>query len=252
MRIRFITLSALALATLALAASHALAAGPKGEGLSPKALDGLVASVVEAHGGLEALRAVKALKVASRIEAKLEEDKGEGVVLFVRPDKLLSDNRYGKGREVRILNGRRGWIMTEGGEFQEAPPGAMMGMLYSLATYKLPLELKDKRDRLSYLGKVVQLGKSFDVVELDYSESLRVRVYVEAETRRIAQVAGYIKVGGRTVVLSRVLGDYRLKAGVLYPFHQLFYGGAALIAEKWVGSIEVNPPVPNGAFGPET
>jgi hypothetical protein len=48
-----------------------------------------------------------------------------------------------------------------------------------------------------------------------------------------------------------VLGDYREVDGVVYPFHQLYHSGSTLIAEKWVESVQVNPPLTEGKFSPE-
>lgn len=234
--------------TLTLFAGPCLA-GPA-RGLSPKALDSLVEAVLHAHGGRQALEKVHTLKVEGRLKAILRKDRGTGTVYFQQPDKLLSDNRYGRSREVRILNGSKGWIKTSGA-FESAPSGVMIGMRYSLISYQLPLELERRREKLTYMGRVEQLGKHFEVLELGYSEDLQVRVYVESESKRIAQVAGYIKVGEKTVILSRVLGDYREVDGVLYPFHQQYHSGPTLIAEKWVEAVEVNPPLAEVKFAPE-
>jgi hypothetical protein len=219
-------------------------------GLSPKALDSLVEAVLEAHGGRQALGKVRTLKVVGRLKAVLRKDRGTGTVYFQQPDKLLSDNRYRRSREVRILNGSKGWVRTSEA-FHPAPAGVMLGMRYSLVSYQLPLELAQRREELAYMGRVEQLGRRFEVLELQYSKDLRVRVYVESESKRIAQVAGYIKIGDKTVVLSRVLGDYREVDGVLYPFHQKYHSGPTLIAEKWVEAVEINPPSLEVTFTPE-
>lgn len=240
------------LGTILVAALLALAfcsGGAEAAKLSSSELDALVRSVLEAHGGAEDLRKVSSYKIVGRIRDVRRNDEGTGTVYFQRPGKLLSDNRYRESREVRILNGTRGWLSTDGA-FEPAPPGVMLGMLYSLVSYKLPLELADRRQRLSYLGRVEQLGRRFEVLELDYSEVLKVRVYVEDESRRIAQVAGYITVGEQTVILSQVLGDYREVDGLVYPFHQRFHSGPTLIGEKWVESVEVNPQLSEGRFSP--
>lgn len=233
-----------------LAASLPLGTSVAAQGLSPSALDGLVEAILEAYGGRASLEKVRSLKVVGRLEATIRKDRGTGTVYLQKPDKLLSDNHYEQGREVRILAGDKGWIKTNG-SFQPAPPAVMLGMIYSLAYYRLPLQLAEHRDILSYLGQVKQLGRRFEVLELRYSDALQVRVYVESESKRIAQVAGYITVGDRTVVLSRVLGDYREVSGVIYPFHQLFHSGPTLIAEKWVETVEVNPPLSEETFSPE-
>lgn len=233
-----------------LAASLPLEAALAAQGMSPRALEGLVEAVLEAHGGRASLEKVRSLKVVGRLEATIRKDRGIGTVYLQKPDKLLSDNHYEQGREVRILNGNKGWIRTNG-SFHPAPTSVMLGMIYSLAYYQLPLQLADHRDILSYLGQVKQLGRRFEVLELRYSDALQVRVYVESESKRIAQVAGYIKVRDRTVVLSRVLGDYREVDGVVYPFHQLYHSGPTLIAEKWVESVELNPPLSDEIFSPE-
>lgn len=220
------------------------------QGTSTKALNRLVDAVLEAHGSRKALRAVRTLKVSGRLKAVVQGDQGTSTILFQRPDKLYSDITYKRSREVRIVDGTEGWVKT-GKTFGPASPDVMLGMRYSLITYRLPLELAARRKHLSYLGRVDQLGKSFDVLELAYTKTLKVRVFVEDESKRIAQVAGYITAGGQTVILSRVLGDYREVAGVAYPFHQRYYSGRTLIGEKWIESVEPNPSLPDGIFSPK-
>lgn len=218
--------------------------------MSRKTLDRLVDAVLEAHGSRDALRAVRSLKVMGRLGAGVRSEQGTSTIFFQHPNKLYSDITYERSRLVRIVDGTEGWVATSKA-FVPASPDVMLQMRYSLITYRLPLELASRRRHLSYLGRVKQLGESFDVLELTYSKALNVRVFVEAESKRIAQVAGYITAGGQTVVLSRVLGDYREVAGVLYPFHQRYYSGRTLIAEKWTESVEPNPSLPNGIFSPK-
>ncbi|MFQ5892751.1 MAG: hypothetical protein ACE5H5_00405 [Nitrospinota bacterium] len=226
------------------------AGGAASEGSTPKALDRLVEAVLEAHGGQKALRAVQALKVVGRLKAVVRGDEGTATIHFQHPDKLYSENAYGGRREVRIVNGSQGWIKT-GGTFQLVPPDAMLAMRYSLITYRLPLELATRREDLTYLGRVEQGGRRFEVLELSYPNTIMVRVFLESASKRIAQVAGYITAGGKTFILSRVLDDYREVAGVAYPFHQRYYSGRRLLAEKWVEAVETNPRQPEGLFRPK-
>ncbi|MCH7923802.1 MAG: hypothetical protein IH975_12335 [Nitrospinae bacterium] len=224
--------------------------GVEPKGASPNSIDGLVEAALEAHGGKKSLQAVQALKVSGRLKSVLRRDQGTSTIYFQNPDKLYSDITFKGSREVRILNGSKGWINT-GGTFESAQPGVMLGMSYSLITYRLPLELATRHGDLVHLGQVEQGGTRFDVLELTYSEAIKVRVFLESESKRIAQVAGYINVGGQTVILSRVLDDYRKVAGLAYPFHQRYYSGRTLIAEKWVEDVEANPSLPEGLFAPE-
>ncbi|MFQ5893954.1 MAG: hypothetical protein ACE5H5_06540, partial [Nitrospinota bacterium] len=146
----FIVSAALA---LILAVHPASRAAP--EGSNPEALDRLIEAVLEAHGGQKALGAVDALKVVGRLKAILRGAEGTATIYFEHPDKLYSENAYGGRREVRIVNGSQGWIKT-GETFQPAPPDVMLGMRYSLITYRLPMELATRRKDLSYLGRVEQ------------------------------------------------------------------------------------------------
>jgi hypothetical protein len=235
--------------TLALALLLFPAGGASPQGMSPKALYRLVDAVLEAHGSRRALRAVRSLKVSGRLRAVGRGNQGASTIYFQRPDKLHSDIAYERSQLIRIVNGANGWIKT-GKAFVSASPDVLLQMRYSLITYRLPLELASRRRNVSYLGRVEQLGKSFEVLELTYTKALKVRVFVEAESKKIAQVAGYITTGGQTVVLSSVLGDYREVEGVAYPFHQRYYSGRTLIAEKWIDSVEPDPSLPNGIFSP--
>ncbi|MDV2479205.1 MAG: hypothetical protein RX317_03055 [bacterium] len=226
------------------------AGGVEPKGASPNSIDDLIEAVLEAHGGRKALRAVHTLKVVGRLTDSLRDAKGTSTIYFQHPDKLYSEHTFTRGQEVRIVNGAQGWIKTKGG-FEPVPPDGMPVVRYSLITYRLPLELATRHEDLAHLGQFEQGGTRFDVLELTYSEAIKVRVFLESETKRIAQVAGYINVGGQTVILSRVLDDYRKVAGLAYPFHQLYYNGRTLIAEKWIEDVEANPSLPEGLFAPE-
>ena len=224
--------------------------GVEPKGASPNSIDDLIEAVLEAHGGRKALQAVHTLKVVGRLTDSLRDAQGTSTIYFQHPDKLYSEHTFTKGQEVRIVNGPSGWIKT-GEVFEPVPPDVVLVMGYSLITYRLPLELATRHGDLAHLGQFERGGTRFDVLELTYSEAIKVRVFLESESKRIAQVAGYINVGGQTVVLSRVLDDYRKVAGLAYPFHQRYYSGRTLIAEKWVEDVEANPSLPEGLFAPE-
>lgn len=209
----------------------------------------LIDSILEAHGGRRALEAVRSLKVKGRLKASRQKETGQSTVYFEYPDRLLSEHRFGRSREVRILNGTRGWIGSDG-DIRPAGPSTLLGMRFSLIAYRLPLELSRRLNDINYLGLIEHREGSFQVLELSDSANLRLRIFVDQKTRLIAQVVGFITSGGRTVVLARRLEDYRKVSGLLYPFHQAYFSGQRLLAEKWVEKLEVNPRLPESLFLP--
>jgi hypothetical protein len=209
----------------------------------------IVAKIVQAYGGKDALARVSALTAEGKITTFMPKDEGTYFLTMKRNRKLLVDIKYTKRTEKRILNGNRGYSGSDK-EVTEVTGSPYEAMVYQYNQLDLPSGLLDGTFRISYLRKDNFHGRSVYVMKLTDRSGNEVDITVDNATHYIVKTSGFFVMGGEKAVLSSELSDFRKAGGVVFPFTIVNYADGFKISETWITKYTVNPDIGDAAFSP--
>jgi zinc protease len=210
----------------------------------------LVARVVEAHGGLAALQAVRAF--VADAETVLATPEGQ-VRATTRtsveyPDHVRVDASIGDVQLVQIYAGGRGWLKDPAG-VRDAPPEVLaefrdsvqrdpLALVVGAATgvYDVRLEPEEGED-----------GRVMRVMALTAAGRKPVRLHVDGTTWRVAKVTYQVE-AGRALPAEERLSDYRDVDGVWLPFHATIARDGRVLVERTLTEVRLNPPLAQDTF----
>jgi hypothetical protein len=220
--------------------------------LKPLTVDALVAKNIEAKGGLDALHAVRSL----RLKGKMLVNQGQIEFSYVqtkrRPGQVRSELMLQGMTLVRAYDGAEGWKISPFGGRKD--PEKMSAddakSLVEDAEIDGPLvDWEAKGSTVEYLGpedvdgtlahklKVVRKNGDVSYVYLDPDHFLEIRIL----TQRLEQ--------GAQVEVETDLGDYEKIAGVFFPFSVEAGPKGATDKQKVIfEKAEANVPVEDGEF----
>jgi len=220
--------------------------------LKPLTVDALVAKNIEAKGGLDALHAVRSL----RLKGKMLVNQGQIEFSYVqtkrRPGQVRSELMLQGMTLVRAYDGTEGWKISPFGGRKD--PEKMSAddakSLVEDAEIDGPLvDWEAKGSTVEYLGpedvdgtlahklKVVRKNGDVSYVYLDPDHFLEIRIL----TQRLEQ--------GAQVEVETDLGDYEKIAGVFFPFSVEAGPKGATDKQKVIfEKAEANVPVEDGEF----
>lgn len=214
------------------------------------ATQALVAKVVAAYGGAEAIERIAAVRAEGEINAFLRGGRGSYTRWLERPRRLRVETVYPRESETRILNGRQVW---RGSGEQPPRPVAGQGHLAVVYQYKqldLPYGLLKGSYQLRHAGRETLDGMDTEVLEVADEEGPPMRVNVDATSQLIARVAGTFTHGGMSMSLGIDFADYRPVAGVLLPHRMRNYAGGRAVSETVITRYQLNPPADPTHFRP--
>lgn len=214
------------------------------------ALTALVAAVVQAHGGAEAIERAAAVHAEGRINAFLRGGAGSYRRWLERPRRLRVETVYPHESETRILDGDRVW-RGSGGQ----PPKAVSGqghlaVVYQYKQLDLPYGLLKGAYRVRHGGGENLEGRETEVLDLTDDEGPPMRVNVDVRTHQILRVAGIFTHGGMSIALGIDFADYRPVEGVPLPHRMRNYAGGRAVSETIITRYQLNPPSDPARFRP--
>lgn len=224
---------------VALSASSAHAGGT--------AVDALVDRVLAAHGGREALAKARAYRMEGTVTSVMR-GTGATVRTFERPDRLRIVIDYPGRLETRILDKGRGWRSNPDGTLTAADDFLLTSMVLQAARANLPWILDERRAELVPLAPMD--GGQLQGLELPLGQGLRLTVYVESGTGRIARSAGVLASPSMTTNFATDYADFRTVDGVLFPFREANFAANQSTGETVITKITVNPPLTDADFRP--
>ena len=220
--------------------------------LKPLTVDTLVAKNIEARGGIDALRAVKSLRLTGKMLANQDKIEFTYTQTKKRPGQVRTEITLQGMTMVQSYDGTEGWKISPFGGRKD--PEKMSAddakSLIEDAEIEGPLvDWESKGSTVEYLGpedvegtlahklKVVRKNGDISYVYLDPDYFLEIRIL----TQRIEQ--------GAQVEVETDLGDYEKVAGVFFPFSiEAGSKGATNKQKVILEKAEENVPIDNAAF----
>jgi zinc protease len=212
----------------------------------------LLRRVVDARGGLLALKAVRTVIVETETTVQMEQgtlpSKTRTYVLY--PDKFRVEAEVNGARTVQAYNGTGAWVQSAAG-ITEAPPQMLAEVAANVRRDILRLLIDGAEGRLTVRAVPEQKGRDgrpVQVLEFSGPELNRVRLFIDNEMAIVGQAYTLADPAGRSILAEEILSDYRKVNGVTFPYEgQLLYNGQPIMKRKFT-SLMINEPVSETLF----
>lgn len=198
----------------------------------------VVAQVVEAYGGAEALRATEALRLEGAIITHPAEEHGSFVRIDEGGDKLKVLLHYPARVEIRVVEGDEGWNGSSPSNLSPAQGPMLAAMQLQAARSWVPWILVELKGQL----EVESTDNGMVVLTAALQEGQRLRFYVDATSHRVLRTESEMSMGSMSMVFASDYGDFRQVGGILVPFREESFASGTHTATLQVEEAIPNPP----------
>lgn len=211
----------------------------------------LVASVLKAYGGAEAVRKIISVTAKGQITEFLNGKEGNYTRYFERSGKLRIEVMPEQGGEIRILNGNHGWHVGSEG-LTPVSPLVLQSMIYQYSYLDLPMGLVDGSFKVKYGGKQRHNGRDTYLLLIELKNAPRLSLLIDMKTRLIVRVSANFAMGMMGAgELSTEYSDFHAIDGVLFPYRLINFAGDMKLSEIVLGEITINRKISSELFAPE-
>lgn len=217
-----------------------------------KELPALVAQIVQAYGGPEAIERIGAVNAEGEITATMRGDHGTYKRWLQRSRLLRVEIGYQRGTEIRILNGDHVWHGNGGGALQTVSGPGFLAVVYQYKQLDLPYGLLKGSYSLHYVDKENVDGMAIEVFEARDTEGPPMRINVDIASHHIVRVSGSIKLGAATTDLAAEFSDYRSVEGVAMPYRIRNFVGGMVVSDTVIQRYSVPAAEDNSLFSPSS
>jgi zinc protease len=212
----------------------------------------LLQRVIDAKGGLAALKGVRTVVAEATTELAMQQGTMTSATktYVVYPDKFRVDVDINDTKQTQVFNAGRAWMRGPQG-VQDFPPAAQADMAASVRRDTIPMLIGAAEGR--YNIRVLPDEKSHDgrlgkVLEISGIDLAPVRLLIDEKMRIAAQAFTTTLGPNRSVRAEEIFSDYREVGGVWVPYvAQVLYGGQP-VQKRTLTKVALNEPVPDTLF----
>ena len=215
-----------------------------------KAVD-LLKRVIEAKGGLDALRKVKTVVADADTTFKMEQgtlvSKTKTYVAY--PEKFRVDANVAGAQVVQVYNAGSAWVRDPAG-IHDVPPEMRDEFGASVRRDTIPVLIGAAEGKLSLrlLPDEGAEGRVFKVLELSGPQLPAMRMYIDSQNLIARQSFSTPGPEGKPVQADEVFSDYRSVNGVQVPFRADVRRGSQVILSRTLTNVALNTPVDDALF----
>ena len=221
---------------------------PSGQGSSNAANPGsdLVQRLVQAKGGLEALKAVRTVVVDA--DMSVTTLRGPTIIptktYVVYPDKFRVDATFAGQQTVQAYNGGTAWVRDPAG-VSAAPPAMRNDFAATVRRDTFPLLIAAAEGKLTVrqLAEEGSSGATFKVLEVSGQGLDPVRLYIDRDYRIARQTYAAPGPDGRPTQAEEAFSDYRKVNGIEVPFRATVMRDGRQILERTLKTVTFNTAV---------
>lgn len=211
----------------------------------------IVARVISAYGGEDAIMRAKRVYVTGDITAFMRNDKGTYTRYMARDRKLRVETAYASGSsELRILNGKTGRRRMDRTPLMEVKEYQLLAMVYQYKQLDMPYGLLTGQYNITDEGSNTLNGVEVEVLDVEDVEGPPMKIYIDMKSFRIVRTEGYFFVKGNLISLGADFSDFRKVDGLLLPFKITNFGSGQLIGETIIKKYKINQAVEESLFRP--
>jgi zinc protease len=210
------------------------------------AANDLVQRVVQAKGGLEALKAIRTVVVDADMSVMTA--RGPTIIptktYVVYPDKFRVDATFAGQQSVQAYNAGTAWVRDPAG-VSAAPPAMRNDFAATVRrdTFPLLIAAAEGKVTVRQLAEEGSSGATFRVLEVSGQGLDPVRLYVDRDYRIARQSYATPGPDGRPSQAEEVYSDYRKVNGIDVPFKAVVLRDGRQILERTLKTVTFNTAV---------
>ncbi|MCG2812526.1 MAG: hypothetical protein L6428_13915 [Candidatus Aminicenantes bacterium] len=218
--------------------------------LCAQTLDEILARNYQAHGGLDKLKAITAMKMSGKMVIPDQGLEMPMVMWRKYPDKMRVESQFQEKKIVQAYDGRKAWwimpFLSE--EPQEMAP-EQAKLFAEQADFENPLVVfKEKGYALELLGKEEMEGTLVFKLKLTKTDGREIFFYLDAESGLEVKSTLTLKIG-ETETLNEILyGDYKPVDGMMMPFYVENKMNGKTQMQMTMETLELNPAMDDAMF----
>ncbi len=211
----------------------------------------LVQKVVQAKGGLEALKAIRTVIVDA--DMTVTTVRGPSIIptktYVVYPDKFRVDALFAGQQNVQAYNGGTAWVKDPAG-VSAAPPAMRNDFAATVRrdTFPLLIGAAEGRYAVRLLPEEGQSGAVLRVLEVSGAGLDPVRLYIDRDYRIARQAYTTPGPDGKPTRAEEVYADYRKVNGIDVPYKATVLRDGRQILERTLKSVTFNTAVDLNLF----
>lgn len=203
----------------------------------------LLQRVVEARGGLEALRKVRTVVADAETTFQMEQGPLASTTrtYVAYPDKFRVDATVGSAQVVQVYNAGSAWVKDPSG-VHEVPPAMRDEFAASVRRDTIPMLIGASEGKLAVrmLPEEGRDGRTFRVLEISGEQVAPVKLYIDPQHLIARQSFAAAGPDGRPVQAEEAFSDYRPVNGVQVPFTAEVYRGGRVILSRVLKTVALN------------
>ena len=214
-------------------------------------LDEVLGHHYEAMGGLEATKAVQAVRATGAVKVPAQGLEFPIVSYQMRPDRARVEQTVQGATVVQAYDGEQAWMVNPftGSKDAQPLPAEQAKDLVRGADIDGPLyDAAEKGHRLALAGVEDVDGAPAYKVQVTYEDGDEVFYFLDREHYVPLMRASTQNVQGKEMQVAHVFGDYREVEGLLMPFSVEIRVGGQTASHMTVERYEVNPELDPSLF----
>ncbi len=183
-------------------------------------LDDVVAKAIEARGGLEALQAVKSVRITGTVHMPNGMD-APLLWEWKRPNKLRTEVTIQGMKVIQAYDGTTAWMIVPfgGNTDPQEMPKEQAERVEEQADFDGPfLDSEKKGYKLELIGKVDEEGTEAYKVKVTNKFGDEIYYYLDTEYDLVFKQEGKVTVRGQEIEFESSIGDYKKVGDLLIPF----------------------------------
>jgi hypothetical protein len=203
----------------------------------------LLKRVIEARGGLDALRKVRTVVADADTTFQMEQGPlASATKTYVAyPDRFRVDATVGDAQVVQIFNAGGAWIKDPSG-VHDAPPPMRDDFAASVRRDTIPMLIAAAENKLAVkvLPDEGRDGRTLRVLEISGAGLAPVKLYIDQQNLIARQSFAAAGPDGRPVQAEEVFSDYRSISGIQVPFKAEVYRNGKVILSRVLKNVTLN------------
>jgi zinc protease len=222
----------------------------------------LLARTLVAHGGLERLRRVKDTTIEGDMLLQLEDNSLTVTLRQIRkePFRMRYSTRVSSMENGQVLNGMRGWMYSSANDSTQVMDADSLGVEALRAVFRSDvvhslLAAAEPAAEVAWLGPGRADGRVVDLLEVTTpappggGPAEQRLFYLDSTGHRlIAEDLGDARMRASPAAVRRVYRDYRMVAGVPWPFYEERLRGGTKTMTLSLQSVTINTGVSDRLF----
>ena len=211
----------------------------------------LLKRVIEAKGGLDALRKVRTVIADADTTFTMEQgtlvSKTKTYVAY--PDKFRVDATVAGAQVVQVYNAGAAWVRDPGG-VHDVPPEMRDEFAASVRRDTIPVLIAAAEGKLAVrlLPDEGAEGRVLKVLEISGPQLPAVRIFIDNQNLIARQSFSTAGPEGKPVQADEVFADYRRVDGVQVPFRADVRRAGQVILSRTLTQVSLNTPVDDALF----